>query len=84
MRRNGIHELPTGRGWLAELDPALASAVVAAGRVIALRNGETVYRPEDSPGGMYGVVAGGILMSAFGRDGTPLPGHIARRCHWFG
>ena len=84
MRRNEIHDILTTRGWLAEIEPALASAVVAAGRVVTLRKGETVYRPEDSPGGMYGVVAGGILMSTFGRDGAPLPGHIARRCHWFG
>lgn len=84
MRRSEIREILTSRGWLAEIDPALASAVVEAGRIVTLRKGETVYRPEDSPGGMYAVVEGGILMSTFGRDGMPLPGHIARRCHWFG
>jgi CRP-like cAMP-binding protein len=84
MRRRDVHEILSSRGWLAEIDPALAAAVVEAGRIVTLGKGETVYRPEDSPGGMYGVVEGGILMSAFGRDGLPLPGHIARRCHWFG
>jgi CRP-like cAMP-binding protein len=84
MRRSEVHEILTSRGWLAEIHPALASAVVEAGRILILRKGETVYRPEDSPGGMYGVAEGGILMSTFGRDGAPIPGHIARRCHWFG
>jgi CRP-like cAMP-binding protein len=58
--------------------------VVKAGRVLSLRKGERLYDPEDNPGGMFGVVAGGMLMATPGRDGLPLPGHIARRCHWFG
>jgi CRP-like cAMP-binding protein len=84
MRRSEIQEILTSRGWLAEIDPELAAAVVQAGRTVALRRGERLYSPEDNPGGMYGVVAGGMLMATEGRDGLPLPGHIARRCHWFG
>lgn len=84
MRRSDIHIILTSRGWLAEIDPALAAAVVKAGRPLTLRKGERLYNPEDNPGGMFGVVAGGMLMATEGRDGLPLPGHIARRCHWFG
>jgi hypothetical protein len=58
MRRSEIHEILTSRGWLAEIDPALAAAVVQAGRTLALRKGELLYNPEDNPGGMFGVVAG--------------------------
>lgn len=84
MRRSDIHSILTSRGWLAEIDPALAAAVVEVGRTLTLRKGERLYSPEDNPGGMFGVVAGGMLMATQGRDGLPLPGHIARRCHWFG
>lgn len=84
MRRSEIHDVLTSRGWLAEIDPALAAAVVQAGRVLSLRKGERLYDPDDNPGGMFGVIAGGMLMATQGRDGLPLPGHIARRCHWFG
>jgi CRP/FNR family transcriptional regulator, cyclic AMP receptor protein len=84
MRRSDIHKILTSRGWLAEIDPTLAAAVVQAGRTLALRKGDLLYNPEDNPGGMYGVVAGGMLMATQGRNGLPLPGHIARRCHWFG
>jgi CRP/FNR family transcriptional regulator, cyclic AMP receptor protein len=84
MRRSEVQRVLTGRGWLAEIDPALAAAVVQAGRVLALRKGELLYHPDDNPGGMFGVVSGGMLMATPGRDGLPLPGHIARRCHWFG
>jgi CRP/FNR family transcriptional regulator, cyclic AMP receptor protein len=84
MRRSEIHDLLVSRGWLAEIDPALAAAVVQAGRTVALRKGERLYNPDDNPGGMFGVVSGGMLMATRGRDGLPLPGHIARRGHWFG
>jgi CRP-like cAMP-binding protein len=84
VRRAEIHQILTGRGWLAEVDPALAAAVVRSGHPLSLRKGEPLYSPEDSPGGVFGVVSGGILMAATGRDGLPQPGHIARRCHWFG
>jgi CRP-like cAMP-binding protein len=84
MRRSEIQEILVSRGWLAEIDPALATAVVQAGRPMSLRKGELLYTPEDNPGGMFGVISGGMLMATLGRDGLPLPGHIARRCHWFG
>jgi CRP-like cAMP-binding protein len=84
MRRSDIHAVLTSRGWLAEIDPLLATAVIQAGRTLELRKGDLLYNPEDNPGGMYGVVAGGMLMATHGRDGLPMPGHIARCCHWFG
>lgn len=84
MQRSDIQKILTSRGWLAEVDPAFSAAVIQAGRVLTLDKGDPLYRPEDDPGGMYGVASGGMLMATEGRDGLPLPGHIARRCHWFG
>jgi CRP-like cAMP-binding protein len=84
MRRREAHRILTSRGWLAEIDPALASAVIEAGRLVEFDRGEALYQPGDGPGGMYGVVSGGILLSAFARNGLPVAGHIARRCTWFG
>ncbi|MEY3307026.1 MAG: hypothetical protein RLZZ413_1064, partial [Pseudomonadota bacterium] len=55
MRRSEIQEILVSRGWLAEIDPALATAVVQAGRPMSLRKGELLYTPEDNPGGMFGV-----------------------------
>jgi CRP/FNR family transcriptional regulator, cyclic AMP receptor protein len=84
MRRRELHRILASRGWLAEVDPALAAAVSDAGRLIEARRGEALYHPGDEPGGMYGVAEGGIVLSTFGRDGLPVPGHIMRRCTWFG
>lgn len=84
MRRSDMNKTLTSRGWLAEIDPALTAALLKAGQPLSLRKGEGLYGPEDNPGGMFGVVDGGMLMSTLGRDDLPIPGHIARRCHWFG
>jgi CRP-like cAMP-binding protein len=84
MRRREAHRILTSRGWLAEIDPALASAVIEAGRLVEFGRGEALYQPGNGPGGMYGVVSGGILLSSFARNGLPVAGHIARRCTWFG
>jgi CRP-like cAMP-binding protein len=84
MRRGEVHKKLASRGWLAEIDPALAAAVIDAGRTLEFRRGDTLYQPGDEPGGMYGVVEGGIVLSTMGRDGLPVAGHIVRPCTWFG
>jgi hypothetical protein len=71
MQRRELHRILASRGWLAEVEPALAAAVTDAGRLIEARRGEALYHPGDEPGGMYGVAEGGIVLSTFGRDGEP-------------
>jgi hypothetical protein len=70
MRRSEVQKVLTSRGWLAEIDPALAAAVVQSGRTLSLRKGELLYNPEDNPGGMFGVITGG---HADGDPGTRRP-----------
>jgi CRP/FNR family transcriptional regulator, cyclic AMP receptor protein len=84
MQRREVHRVLASRGWLAEIDRPLAAAITDAGRIIELRRGDALYQPGDGPGGMYGVASGGIVLSTFGRDGFPVPGHIMRPCTWFG
>jgi CRP-like cAMP-binding protein len=84
MTRAQIFKALTRKGWLSEIDPALASAIIEAGRLIEVRRGDSLFHPGDAPGGMYGVIAGGITMSAAGRDGLPVVGHIHRQGGWFG
>jgi len=84
MGKGVVHKILASRGWLAEIDPALAAAVIDAGRALEFRRGDALYHPGDEPGGMYGVAEGGILLSTLGRDGLPVAGHIVRPCSWFG
>jgi CRP-like cAMP-binding protein len=84
MGSGEAHKILASRGWLAEVDPALAAAVIDAGRPLEFRRGDALYQPGDEPGGMYGVARGGIVLSTMGRDGLPVAGHIVRPCTWFG
>jgi CRP/FNR family transcriptional regulator, cyclic AMP receptor protein len=84
MRRDDVVHALTSSGWLRDVDPALARAILDAGRVVSLARGDVLFRPEDEPGGMFGVAAGGILLSMTSRAGLPVPFHIVRRYSWFG
>jgi CRP/FNR family transcriptional regulator, cyclic AMP receptor protein len=84
MKRSEARQRLASRGWFAQLEPALATAVFDAGRIVALERGAALFRPGDEPGGIYGVVDGGMVISTTGRDGLPAAGHIMRRGAWFG
>jgi CRP-like cAMP-binding protein len=60
-------------------DKLLAAAVIQ--RAAA---GATLYNADDAPGGVYGMVSGGILVSIEGPDRSMHPAHIVRRGTWFG
>ncbi len=72
------------QGWLRDVSPGVAQALVEAARRRGLEKGEPVYAPGDPAGGIFAVIRGGVLLSAPSRDGFVRPGHIARAGHWFG
>jgi CRP-like cAMP-binding protein len=72
------------RGWLNEINPRVAQALVDSARRRSLEKGEQVYAPGDPPGGFFAVIRGGVLLSAPARDGCVRPGHISRAGQWFG
>lgn len=84
MKRSEVHRRLASRGWFAQLEPRLATAVFDAGRITALTRVAALFRPDNEPGGIYGVVDGGMVISTIGRDGLPAAGHIMRRGAWFG
>lgn len=72
------------QGWLRELDPRLAAAFLDAARLRSFDKGAPLFAPGDQPGGMFGVIRGGVLLSAPASDGLLRPGHIGRAGQWFG
>jgi CRP-like cAMP-binding protein len=84
MKRSEARQRLASRGWFAQLEPPPATAVFDAGWIVALARGAALFRPGDEPGGIYGVVEGGMVISTTGRDGLPAAGHILRRGAWFG
>lgn len=72
------------RGWLAEQPPSFRQRMVEMGRSVHLARGEWVFRIGDQPGGIYGVVSGGIGIEGGGPFHALRLGHVLRVGDWFG
>lgn len=48
------------RGWFALLPPVLQAAVAARGQLRRYARDATVHVIDDEPGGMWGVLSGGL------------------------
>lgn len=93
MPRGGLAPKPTPetleaifshRGWLSDAPQALRSRLLSLASPMDVPKGDRLFARGDSPGGIYGVVSGGIGLEASAR-GHPLRiGHIVRRGAWFG
>mgnify|MGYP005858789353 CR=1 FL=1 len=73
-----------GRGWLAAADPGLRARVLAAGRLREVARGERIWSAGDPPGGVCGVISGGIGVEGSSAWHSPRPGHVFRAGDWFG
>jgi CRP/FNR family transcriptional regulator, cyclic AMP receptor protein len=71
-------------GWLSLTPPAFRSAILQRCRLQDVRAGDTIYRVGDPPGGMYGLVSGGLGVSVAPGESGPYMGHLARPGTWFG
>jgi CRP/FNR family transcriptional regulator, cyclic AMP receptor protein len=72
------------RGWLSEQPPAFQQRIAALARVVRVRRGEWVFQVNDQPGGIYGVVWGGIGVEGSSPYSCSRLGHVLRSGSWFG
>ena len=72
------------RGWLAGTPPAFQEQILAMGRVIRLARGQRLYAFGDAPGGIYGVLSGGVGMEGCTHRHPLRLGHVVREGGWFG
>jgi CRP-like cAMP-binding protein len=70
--------------WLAAQPETFRERILAAVVLQKIPTGATLYNADDGPGGVYGMVSGGILISIESRDGSMHPAHVVRRGTWFG
>jgi CRP/FNR family transcriptional regulator, cyclic AMP receptor protein len=70
--------------WFATLPPALADAVLAAGRAQKLAAGEVLFRQGDAPGDWHAVCSGAIKASSTSADGTESILAVLEPGNWFG
>jgi CRP-like cAMP-binding protein len=72
------------RGWLSRQPETFRARFLAAGRLLRLERGASVFVEGDPPGGMYGVISGGIGVEVGRGRLPPRLGHIHRAGVWFG
>lgn len=77
-------ELFEFRGWLSEQPPVFRQQLLRMARALSIARGDWVFAMGDSPGGIYGVVSGGIGIEGAGPFHMLRLGHVIRAGVWFG
>lgn len=72
------------RGWLALQPPFFRNQILAMARPLRKSRGDWVFSIGDPPGGIFGVVSGGIGIEGAGPFHALRLGHVLRAGAWFG
>jgi CRP-like cAMP-binding protein len=71
-------------GWLAQQPRPLQKAILQRGQLVSFRPGEFIFHVDDTPGGMFAIVEGGIAALIPTLGGTLRLATILRSGIWFG
>jgi CRP/FNR family transcriptional regulator, cyclic AMP receptor protein len=77
-------ELFRRRGWLSEQPEPFRQQILRMARPVEFKRGQWVFAVNDPPGGIYGVISGGIGIEGVGPYTLARLGHILRSGSWFG
>jgi len=71
-------------GWLSEQPAEFSRQLLQIARPVLVARGDSVFAIDDPPGGIYGVVSGGIGIEGGGPFHMLRLGHVLRAGAWFG
>lgn len=71
-------------GWLSMTPPSFQGAVLDRCRLQRFEAGQSIFMAGDPPGGMFGLVSGGLAISIAPGERGPYFAHLARPGVWFG
>lgn len=74
----------SSNGWLTFTPVDFRQAVLERLTMRKLSAGEAVYRTDDTEGGLWGIVEGGVLIEMPGPQLTPGLAYVAAPGFWFG
>jgi CRP-like cAMP-binding protein len=80
----GVHDVVLRNGWLSEMPSSFQHAVLDRCRLQHFTRGQQIYSVGDPPGGMYGLVSGGVAISVAPCEQGPYVAHFAMPGSWFG
>jgi CRP-like cAMP-binding protein len=86
MAESGLpHEsLFAAHGWLSEQPAGFRRQLLAMARPLSVARGDWVFAINDPPGGIYGLISGGIGIEGGGPFHLLRLGHVLRAGSWFG
>jgi CRP-like cAMP-binding protein len=79
-----LEELFARRGWLSGQSADFRALVISHAQLQPYDRGETIYRDGDEPGGIFGVISGGIGIQTGPPFLAPRHVHVQRAGDWFG
>jgi CRP-like cAMP-binding protein len=81
------HRLDTlfaAHGWLSGVPAGFRTRILGMARPLRLARGQRLFAIDDPPGGIYGIVSGGIGIEGAAEWHPLRLGHILRAGSWFG
>jgi CRP-like cAMP-binding protein len=78
------HEIVRRRGWLSLTPRSFQRDVLDRCFLLRYEAGEPIYMVGDPPGGMFGLVSGGLSVSIAPEERGPYFAHFAQPGTWFG
>lgn len=72
------------RGWLSKTPPTFQEEILKRCRSLTFQPGETLYHLGEEHGGIYGLIEGGVAISAAPTDRGPYLIHFGRPGFWVG
>jgi CRP/FNR family transcriptional regulator, cyclic AMP receptor protein len=71
-------------GWLSRTPESFRMNVLRRSRLLRIDTGQPVYKLDDPPGGIYGLVSGGVAVTIAPQEHGPYFAHVMGVGAWFG
>jgi CRP/FNR family transcriptional regulator, cyclic AMP receptor protein len=84
MSRGYAERIMCQSGWLAQMPETFRTQLLQNALLLKYETGQAIFRPGDPPGGIYGHVAGTVVVNTAPLDSTPRLIHIAVPGGWTG
>lgn len=84
MSRETAERLICERGWLSHMPEPFRVRLLQHAQLLKYEPGQIIFRTGDPPGGIYGLVAGTVIVNTAPLDSTPRLIHIAVPGGWTG
>jgi CRP/FNR family transcriptional regulator, cyclic AMP receptor protein len=78
------YEIVARQGWLSLTPGSFRQLVLGRCQLQELKAGAKIYSVGDPPGGMFGLVSGGLAISIAPRERGPFLAHFAQPGTWLG